>query len=102
MEMHSFSVDGELKFVSFSSQRFDVKSENPYTPSAYSWPSTFSNQSEKELRDELQRLLKLLDMKTSIYNIETREGLDGKAYIMEVSPRGGGNRLAEMLRYIRA
>lgn len=95
----SFSVDGELKFVSFSSQRFDVKSENPYTPSAYSWPSTFSNQSEKELRDELQRLLKLLDMKTSIYNIETREGLDGKAYIMEVSPRGGGNRLAEMLRY---
>lgn len=95
----SFSVDGELKFVSFSSQRFDSKSENPYTPSAYSWPSTFSKQSEKELKDELQRLLKLLNMRTSIYNIETREGLDGKAYIMEVSPRGGGNRLAEMLRY---
>ena len=38
-------------------------------------------------------------MKTSIYNIEVREGRDGKAYIMEVSPRGGGNRLAEVLRY---
>ena len=38
-------------------------------------------------------------MKSSIYNIETREGIDGKAYIMEVSPRGGGNRLAEMIRY---
>lgn len=25
---------------------------------------------------------------------------DGKAYLMECSPRGGGNRLAEMLRYI--
>ena len=38
-------------------------------------------------------------MKTSIYNIETRESHNGKAYIMEVSPRGGGNRLAEVLRY---
>ena len=41
----------------------------------------------------------LLGMKTAVYNIETREGKDGKAYIMEVSPRGGGNRLAECLRY---
>ena len=38
-------------------------------------------------------------MDTSIYNIETRIGTNGKPYIMEVSPRGGGNRLAEVLRY---
>lgn len=38
-------------------------------------------------------------MRTSIYNIETRVGANGKPYIMEVSPRGGGNRLAEMLRF---
>ena len=38
-------------------------------------------------------------MRTAVYNIETREGTDGKAYIMELSPRGGGNRLAECLRY---
>ena len=38
-------------------------------------------------------------MRTSIYNIEVRESTAGKAYIMELSPRGGGNRLAEMLRY---
>ena len=36
---------------------------------------------------------------TPSYNIETRVGLNGKPYIMEVSPRGGGNRLSEMLRY---
>ena len=39
-------------------------------------------------------------MKTGIYNIETRECTDGKAYIMECSPRGGGNRLAEMVKKI--
>ena len=38
-------------------------------------------------------------MKTNVYNIETRIGVDGKPYIMEVSPRGGGNRLCEMLHY---
>ena len=38
-------------------------------------------------------------MKTTIYNIETRVGSDGNSYIMEVTPRGGGNRLAEMLRF---
>lgn len=94
-----FSVDGKLKFVSFSAQRFDEDAPNPYTPSAYSWPSTFTPAQEEELTSEIQRLLTLLGMRTSIYNIETRVGTNGKPYIMEVSPRGGGNRLAEMLRY---
>lgn len=95
----AFSVDGRLQFVSFSSQRFDASAANPYTPAAYSWPSSLSPAHEEELRSELQRLLSLLQMRTSIYNIEVRVGTDGKAYIMEVSPRGGGNRLSEMLRY---
>lgn len=94
-----FSVDGELKFVSFSAQRFDEKCENPYTPSAFSWPSSISMDKQIELKNEIQRLLNLLDMKTSVYNIEVRECTSGKAYIMEVSPRGGGNRLSEMLKY---
>ena len=93
-----FSVDGELKFVSFSAQRFDERASNPYTPAAYSWPSTMTREQESELTSELQRLIALLGMRTSIYNVETRVGRNGKCYIMEVSPRGGGNRLAEMLR----
>ena len=58
-----------------------------------------TSQAQKELSEELQRLISLLGMKTTIYNIETRVGADGNPYIMEVTPRGGGNRLAEMLRY---
>ena len=95
----SFSIDGELKFVSFNCQRFDSNAENPYTPAAYSWPSSLSSEHQQELKNEIQRLIKLLGMKTAIYNIETRESTNGKAYIMELSPRGGGNRLAECLRY---
>ena len=95
----SFSIDGKLVATTFSSQRFDLEADNPYAPMAYSWPSTFSKENKEELASEIQRLLTLLNMKSSIYNIETREGIDGQAYIMEVSPRGGGNRLAEMIRY---
>ena len=95
----SFSINGDLKFVSFNCQRFDSKAENPYTPAAYSWPSSMTKEHQEELASEIQRLLSLLNMGTSVYNIETREGVDGKAYIMECSPRGGGNRLSECLKY---
>lgn len=93
-----FSVDGHLVFTSFSAQRFDSKAMGQYVPAAFSWPSTLGAKAEVELTAELQRLLTLLDMGTTIYNVETRVDTDGHPYIMEVSPRGGGNRLAEMLR----
>ncbi len=96
----SMSVDGKLVFTSFNAQRFDADASNPYTPAAYSWPSTFTGEQEAYLASEIQRLITLLGMKTSVYNIETRIGLDGKPYIMELTPRGGGNRLCEMLRYV--
>lgn len=93
-----FLVDGNLKFVSFSAQRFDLSAENPYTPAGYSWPSTMGPENEAYLSAELQRLMTLLNMRTSIFNVESRLAANGKAYIMEVTPRGGGNRLAEMLQ----
>lgn len=95
----SYAEDGRLKFVSFSAQRFDANAANPYTPAAYSWPSTFTKEEEAYLTSEIQRLITLLDMKTSVFNIETRVGSDNKPYIMELTPRGGGNRLCEMIRY---
>lgn len=95
----SFSVDGQLKFVSFNAQHFDLNASNPYTPAAYTWPSTFTKEQEAYLTSEIQRLINLLGMKSNIYNIETRIGTNGKPYIMELTPRGGGNRLCEMLRY---
>jgi len=95
----SYAENGILKFVSYSAQRFDSKAVNPYTPSAYSWPSTFSKSEELYLTNEIQRLITLLKLKTAVFNIEVRVGINGKPYIMELTPRGGGNRLCEMLRY---
>ncbi len=95
----SMSIDGKLVFTSFCAQRFDAEATNPYTPAAYSWPSTFTKEQEEYLTSEIQRLITLLNLKTVVYNIEVRVAPNGKPYIMELTPRGGGNRLCEMLRY---
>ena len=92
-----FSVDGVLRYCSFDEQHFDAHADNPYTPAAYAWPSTMPAWAQAELRGELQRLITLLGLGTGLYNIESRLGTNGRTYIMEVSPRGGGNRLSEVL-----
>lgn len=92
-----FTVDGELKFVTYSDQLFDPAADNPYTPAYIIWPSSMKEEHQKVLTDETQRLAKLLGMQTGIYNIETCVA-NGKPYIMEVSPRGGGCKIAELQR----
>ncbi len=94
----SFSIGGELAYCSFNDQWFDQAADNPYTPAGFVWPSSMPAEAQRELRSEIQRLIRLLHMGTTIYNIETRVGMDGKAYIMECTPRAGGNRLAEILK----
>lgn len=91
-----FTVNGELKFATYSDQLFDPEADNPYTPAFIIWPSSMRQQHQKYLTDEIQRLMKLLHMDTGIYNIETCVGSEGSPYIMEVSPRGGGCKIAEL------
>lgn len=91
----SFTINGQLVFNVYSDQLF----ENPinrYAPSQIIWPTTMEKNHQDYLTKELQRLMNLLKMKHGIYNIETCVGSDNKPYIMEVSPRGGGLRIAEI------
>ena len=90
-----FTVNGDLKFVTYSDQLFDIEADNPYTPAYIIWPSTMKEENQKILSEETQRLMKLLNMKTGIYNIESCVA-KGKPYLMEVSPRGGGCKIAEL------
>lgn len=93
-----FAVNGRLDYCSFDEQHFDRYAENPYTPAAYLWPSSMPQWAQEELHRELQRLMDLLHLNGSgVYNVETRLCTNGKTYIMEFTPRGGGNRLSEVL-----
>ena len=93
-----FSVDGELVYADYSDQLFDKDAANPYTPALEIWPSTMKREHQDYLTSELQRLLILLNCGTGLYNVESRLCKNGKPYIMEVSPRAGGNRIAELQR----
>ena len=95
----SFVVDGKLVYNGFYDQYFDNESVNPFTPSAEVWPSSMPARFQQEIKSELQRLIDLLGITTGLFNIECRVCRNGKAYLMEVSPRAGGNRLAEMLNH---
>ena len=95
----SFVVDGKLLYNGFYDQYFDKNAINPYTPSTEVWPSIMEQKYQEEIKSELQRLFTLLGVTTGLFNVECRVCTNGKAYLMEVSPRAGGNRLAEMLNY---
>ena len=91
-----FTVDGKLVYPAYSDQLFDKDAANPYTPAIEIWPASMPQHYQDDLTEQLQRLFTLLGVKTGIYNVESRVCSNGKAYIMEVSPRGGGNRIAEL------
>lgn len=93
-----FSVDGKLVYADYSDQLFNKDAANPYTPALEIWPSTMKQEHQDYLTSELQRLLTLLNCGTGLYNVESRLCKNGKPYIMEVSPRAGGNRIAELQR----
>lgn len=92
-----FSVDNELVYCTFGSQYFDSEAKNPYAPMANTWPSVMPETYQDELTHEIQRLIRLLNLGTTIYNIESRVATDGRPYIIEVSPRAGGNCMSEVL-----
>lgn len=91
-----FTIDGQLVYPAYSDQLFDANAANPYTPAIEIWPASMEQKFQDDLTNQLQRLFSLLKVKSGIYNVESRVCSNGKAYIMEVSPRGGGNRIAEL------
>jgi formate-dependent phosphoribosylglycinamide formyltransferase (GAR transformylase) len=93
------SIAGRLVFTSFTSQFFDRRAPNPYAPSGYAMPSGLPQSVRDDVASDLQRLIDLLGMGSTLYNVETRVDIaTNQVYFMEVSPRGGGNRLAEVAR----
>jgi carbamoylphosphate synthase large subunit len=89
-----FTIEGKVEFMTFSDQIFDEREPITLTPWKIIWPSTMELKHQVYLIDEIQRLMKLLHMRTGIYNVETCVSEDGIPFIMEVSPRGGGNNIA--------
>ena len=51
----------------------------------------------EKVKGEIQRLLRLLHMKTQAYNFDIRVTPDGQVWLMEVAPRNGGNMVCQVI-----
>ena len=93
-----FVSNGKVVFSSFYDQLFDIESPNQYVPYAECWPSSIPKQAEEQILSTIQKICDLLKISTGLFNVECRQSLQGKTYLMELSPRAGGNRLAEIIK----
>lgn len=93
-----FLYQGKMVFASFSSVTFDILAPNPFVPAGFVWPSAWSREQCESVRQEVERLCKLLHFDTTLLNVEARIDREGRPVIMECSARGGGNRICEMLQ----
>jgi biotin carboxylase len=92
----SFLCDGEIVFSGFMDGHFD-KDCNPFVPFGESYPSSRDETSLNHAKDEIQRYLSLLDMKTGAINMDFIFDDKGDVYIIELGPRSGGNWISDII-----
>ena len=83
------SIDGKLVFYCL----------NPYVPISASFPYNMPEEIHKKVANEIQRLLTLLNMKTTTYNFDIRIDDEYNVYLMEIAPRDGGNYIPQIIKY---
>ena len=93
------SIDGELAFRCFGNGHFNPKCVNPFVPVSDSFPCNLPEETQNKIHAVIQRLLKLLEIKTCSCNFDMRLGANGDVYLMEVAPRNGGNYIPDVIRY---
>lgn len=92
------SIDGKLVFRCFANDHFNPKCVNPFVPIAASFPYNMPSEVQDKVHAAIQRLLTLLDMKTTTYNFDMRIDRDYNVYLMEVAPRDGGNYIPDVIQ----
>lgn len=93
------SIDGELVFRYFANDHFNPKCKNPFVPISASFPYNMPAEVQDKVHREIQRLLSLLNMRTTTYNFDLRIDKNYNVYLMEVAPRDGGNYIPQIIRY---
>ncbi|MBO5836927.1 MAG: ATP-grasp domain-containing protein [Oscillospiraceae bacterium] len=91
------SIDGKLAFRCFANDHFNPNCVNPFVPISASFPYNMPDEIHNKIHSEIQRLISLLDMRTSTYNFDIRIDKDCNVYLMEVAPRDGGNYIPQII-----
>ena len=95
----AIAIDGKLKAFCLGRQHFNLKGKNRFVPIATSFPYGFKEGIEEKIKGEIQRLIDLLKIKSSVFNLEIRVCENDEIYLMEVAPRNGGNYIPQIVKY---
>ena len=86
-----FFVNGEIKFVRLVNNHFQSNSTDLTMPVGDSWPCNLSLFLQGKINSELQRLIKLLNMKTGPLIFEALIDSEDNVYIIDVGVRNSGD-----------
>ena len=92
----AFSVDGKLVFHCFGNEYYSSKVSKDFAPLGECWPFMMDTKYIDILHADLQRLISLLGMKSTAYNVEAIVGEDDKIYILELGARSGGSLIPQI------
>ena len=94
-----FLVNGELRFHIFGSGMREETGINPYVPIGHIWTCTKTSEIQKNMCHDLQRMFSILQMGTQAFNFDIIVDRDGKAYVIEIGARCGGNFIPKVINY---
>ena len=95
----AFSVEGKLVFHCLGNEFYDSNCDKDFAPLGECWPFQMDYKYIKDLVGQLQRLITLLNMKSTAYNVEAIVGTDDKVYILELGARSGGSLIPQVTEY---
>lgn len=93
------AIDGKFEIMCVGKQHFNKNEKSKFVPTAESYPYGFKDGLEIKIKAELQRLIDLLKIKSSVFNLELRVCENDEIYLMEVAPRNGGNSIPKIVKY---
>ena len=94
-----FVRDGKVVFHYLGDHHFD-SSINNLVPISTTWPSTHSDEDIQKVVDQIQMFVTKVGFQNGCMNTESRINKnDGKAYLIDVGARSGGNYTPYVIQY---
>ncbi len=94
-----FVLNGKVVFWGLLNCHRDFN-ENPLIPTGKSYPLQLSEARITRIKDEVQRLVDLLDIEFGGFNIEIMFDHQDELFLIEMGPRNGGNMIPDLLNII--
>lgn len=92
-------LNGEIKFFGFLNGYRDIENKS-FIPIGNSYPVFVEEAKLVLVREKLQKVMDLLEIKAGVLNVEVMFDKNDEPYIIEIAARNGGNMISELIEMI--